>query len=59
MSKDNFRAIGAIIGLILGLVMMIGLGYSSMVAGALFGAGGSVAGGISGEKVYAWRRRGS
>jgi outer membrane lipoprotein SlyB len=59
MTKDNFRTIGAVIGLVLGLAMMIGLGFSSMVAGFLFGAGGAVAGGISGEKLHARRRRGS
>ena len=56
MSKDNYRSIGAIVGLVVGIGLMIASGQHSMLAGALFGAGGAVAGGISGEKVYAWRR---
>ncbi len=36
---------------------MISLGFTGMIAGALFGAGGAVAGGILGENFYAWRRR--
>ena len=63
MSKENYRTIGAVIGLALGIALTIGVmiitGHSSMIAGALFGAGGAVAGGISGEKVHQWRRRGS
>jgi hypothetical protein len=63
MSKENYRTIGAVIGLTLGIALTIAVrivfGHSSMISGALFGAGGAVAGGISGEQVHAWRRRGS
>lgn len=58
MTVDTCRTIGSIAGLTLGIVLMVLLGYSGMIPGALFGAGGAVAGGISGEKFYAWRRRG-
>jgi len=57
MTKDRYRSIGAIIGLCLGVGLMIGLGYSGMIPGALFGAGGAVLGGISGESFFAWRNR--
>ncbi len=56
MSKDTYRSIGAILGLCLGLGLMIAIGWGGMIPGAVFGAGGAVAGGISGEKVFAWRR---
>lgn len=55
MTVDGFRSIGAITGLVIGLALMIGLGYGGMIPGFLFGAGGAVAGGISGEKLYAKR----
>ena len=55
MNEDTYRTIGAIIGLAAGIGMMITLGMSGMVPGALFGAGGAVAGGICGEKLYASR----
>jgi len=52
MTRDSFRTIGALLGLALGVGLMILLGQSGMLAGALFGAGGCVLGGISGEKLY-------
>ena len=55
MSKDNYRSIGAIVGLGIGLVLMFALELGGMIPGAVFGAGGAVLGGISGEKVFAWR----
>lgn len=58
MTEDTFRTIGAVTGLILGIGLMMGLGYTGMVPGAIFGAGGTVAGGMSGEKFYQWRGRG-
>ena len=58
MTENACRSIGSITGLVLGLTLMFALGLTGMVAGALFGAGGAVAGGISGEKFYAWQRRG-
>ena len=57
MSEDTYRTIGAICGLIAGIGMMVGLGLVHIVWGALFGAGGAVAGGICGEKFFASRRR--
>ena len=57
MTEDLSRSIGAIAGLCLGIALMMALGFHDMVSGALFGAGGAVAGGISGEKVFAWLDR--
>ena len=58
MTENTCRSIGSIAGLIVGIALMYGVGLTGMLAGAVFGAGGAVAGGISGEKFYAWRRRG-
>lgn len=55
MTQEAYRSIGAIAGLIIGIALMLALGYGGMIPGFLFGAGGAVAGGISGEKIYAKR----
>lgn len=52
MSRENYRTIGAIAGLCLGIGAMFLFGMSGMVAGAAFGAGGSVIGGIAGEQIF-------
>ncbi len=52
MSRDNYRTIGALIGLAVGVGLMYLLGQSGLVAGAVFGAGGCVLGGITGEKIH-------
>ncbi|WDQ16905.1 hypothetical protein [Rhodopirellula sp. P2] len=52
MSRDNYRTIGAIVGLALGIGAMFLLGMSGIVPGALFGAGGCVIGGIAGEQIF-------
>ena len=57
MSEDNYRSIGSLIGLLAGVGLMRWLGYSGMVAGAAFGAGGCVAGAIAAEKLFAWNQR--
>ena len=57
MSEQHYRSVGSIIGLVAGLGLMVLFGYAGMVPGALFGAGGCVAGGITGEKVFAWNQR--
>lgn len=57
MTEDASRSVGAIAGLCLGLAIMFALGLGGMIPGALFGAGGAVAGGIIGEKVFAWLHR--
>ena len=51
MNKDTRRSIGAIIGLTLGLTMMWLLGMRGLVPAFIFGAGGAVAGGMTGEKL--------
>lgn len=57
MSEENYRTIGALIGLSSGIGLMMLLGYSGMVAGAAFGAGGCVAGAIAAEQLFAWNQR--
>jgi hypothetical protein len=52
MSRDNYRTIGAIVGLVLGIGTMYLLSMSGIVPGALFGAGGCVLGGIVGEQMF-------
>lgn len=52
MSRDNYRTIGAVLGLVIGTGLMMAAGLQGLVAGAIFGAGGCVLGGISGEKIY-------
>lgn len=58
MSEQIYRSIGSIIGLAAGVGLMTSLGYSGVTAGALFGAGGCVAGAIAAEKLFAWNQRG-
>lgn len=53
MTRDSFRSAGAIIGLIIGLLIMRWLGQSGVLAGGLFGAGGALLGGIAGERMHA------
>ncbi|QEG43233.1 hypothetical protein [Roseimaritima ulvae] len=57
MSEQNYRTIGSLCGLALGLAMMWALGIGGMIPGALFGAGGAVLGGITGERLAARRPR--
>jgi outer membrane lipoprotein SlyB len=57
MTEESSRSVGAILGLVIGLGLMFLLGFGGMIPGALFGAGGAVAGGVTGEKVFAWMKR--
>ena len=57
MTRDNYRSVGAISGLALGIAVMMLLGLSGVLPGALFGAGGALAGGIAGERVHAMLNR--
>ena len=52
MNRDNFRTIGAITGLVIGIGLMLLIGMAGLVPAALFGAGGAVLGGIIGERVH-------
>ncbi|KLU06593.1 putative signal peptide and transmembrane protein [Rhodopirellula islandica] len=52
MSRDNYRTVGAIVGLALGIGAMFLFGMSGIVPGAMFGAGGCVIGGIAGEQIF-------
>ncbi|TWT73887.1 hypothetical protein [Allorhodopirellula solitaria] len=49
--RDTYRSVGAIVGLALGLALMWLLGLGGMVPAAIFGAGGAVIGGMSGERL--------
>jgi len=57
MSRESHRSIGAILGLLIGLGLMVTLNYGGLVPGFLFGAIGAVVGGITGEQIH--DRRGS
>lgn len=57
MSEQVYRSFFAILGLVLGMLLMVGLGFGSMLAGAIFGAGGAVLGGITGEQIARRRAR--
>ena len=50
MKTDTRRSIGALIGLSLGFTVMWALGLGGLVPAFVFGAGGAVAGGMTGEK---------
>ncbi|QDV65738.1 MULTISPECIES: hypothetical protein [Crateriforma] len=56
MSRDNYRTVGALLGLALGIGLMFLLGQDGLVAGAIFGAGGCVLGGITGEIFFDRRK---
>lgn len=53
MKQDTARRMGAILGLTLGIVLMISLGFAGILPGAIFGAGGCVIGAITAEKLHA------
>lgn len=55
MKRDTKRSIGAIIGLTLGLTLMRFLGLDGLVYAFIFGAGGTVVGGMIGERWKAPR----
>lgn len=58
MNRDNFRTIGAIAGLAIGIGLMTIMGMRGFVPAALFGASGAVLGGIVGERIHdkgGWR----
>jgi outer membrane lipoprotein SlyB len=57
MSEDNYRTICSVLGLVIGLGIMFASGWGGMIPGAIFGAGGAVAGGIIGEKLFARKHR--
>jgi hypothetical protein len=49
--RDLGRSIGALTGLAIGVLLMWIFGYSGVLYGFLFGAGGAVAGGMTGERL--------
>ncbi|WP_198953776.1 hypothetical protein [Rhodopirellula sp. MGV] len=52
MTRDRYRSIGAIIGLVVGFSLMKAFGLGGVLVGAVFGASGALIGGIVGEQVY-------
>ena len=52
MNRETFRTVGAITGLVVGLLIMNLAGLGGLVYAAIFGAGGCVMGGISGERIH-------
>ena len=55
MSRDRFRSVGAILGIGVGLTLMVAVGPGGVIGGAIYGAGGALAGGILGERVHSIR----
>jgi predicted benzoate:H+ symporter BenE len=49
-NRDRKRSLGAIIGLVAGLSLMSLLGLGGVLYGFVFGAGGTVIGGMIGER---------
>jgi hypothetical protein len=49
--RDRKRSLGAIVGLVAGLSLMWALGLGGVLYGFLFGAGGTVIGGMMGERL--------
>ncbi len=52
LSRDAGRSAGAIAGLAVGVVAMWSLGYGGLIPLFCFGAGGAVAGGMTGEWIF-------
>ncbi len=57
MSEESYRRIFSIVGLALSLGIMFASGFSGIIPGAIFGAGGAVCGGITGEQLYRRNQR--
>ena len=51
LSRDAGRSIGAVIGLSVGILMMRAVGHGGIVHAFLYGAGGTVLGGMIGERL--------
>lgn len=49
--RDRYRSVGAIVGLVAGLSLMWAFGLGGILYGFLFGAGGTVIGGMAGERL--------
>ena len=52
ITRETFRSIGAITGLVVGFTVMKLIGQGGVLAGLVFGAGGALIGGIVGEQIY-------
>ncbi len=51
MSREAARSLGALAGLASGAALMWALGYGGVIPLFLFGAGGTLLGGIIGERL--------
>jgi hypothetical protein len=51
LSRDAGRSIGALIGLAVGILTMQAFGHGGIVHAFLYGAGGTVLGGMIGERL--------
>jgi hypothetical protein len=57
MTEQTCRSIGALAGLLGGVAVMRGLGFTGLVPAAVLVAGGCVLGAIAAEKFYRWRQQ--
>jgi len=51
LSRDAGRSIGALIGLAVGILMMRAFGHGGIVHAFFYGVGGTVLGGMIGERL--------
>lgn len=53
MTRETYRTIGALIGLTIGLVGTVAIGYGGqLIPGAIMGAGGCVLGAVIAERMH-------
>lgn len=52
MTEQGYRSIGAITGLVSGLFLMRAIGQGGLVAAFCFGVGGTLIGGMIGERLH-------
>jgi len=50
--RDTYRTVGALSGLAIGMTSMWLFGFGGLIPAAIFGAGGAVIGGMSGERIH-------
>ncbi len=56
MGRETSRKLGALVGLAIAVAVMNGLGFAGVIPLFLFGVGGAVGGGMTGERLSDWRR---
>lgn len=55
MTEQGYRSVGAVTGMVVGLVLMRVVGHAGLVATFCYGAGGTVIGGMIGERLHEQR----